>query len=191
MKTVYTSSCSHHPRQNYNKASNCLSCICKNKGREEKSEWIYTLGTSYLGRPMCICAMISHKENWSHCRFWKSIFTSWASWNWSRCHKILMTQRHLQTGNKRKYRNLHKTSNWNHLESIFAWGYCSTPLRRKNSLIAENIKDNIYAGDVITVVENTNEAIEFYNKSKKMFKDASLNLKDWINNLQEVNDPTT
>ena len=40
---------------------------------------------------------------------------------------------------------------------------------------------------MITGVENRNEEIEFYKESKEIFKDTSMNLREWMTNSQEVN----
>ena len=58
---------SHHSRQNWDKNSDCLWFICKNKERGEKPEWMFTQGTCYVGRK------ISHKQNWDHCRYPKRL----------------------------------------------------------------------------------------------------------------------
>ena len=40
---------------------------------------------------------------------------------------------------------------------------------------------------MITGVENRNEETEFYKESKEIFKDTSMNLREWMTNSQEVN----
>ena len=53
-------------------------------------------------------------------------------------------------------------------------------LEERNSTAAKK-KDNIYVDNVITGVENTNEAIEFHNESKEIFKNTSMNLQEIFN----------
>ena len=45
---------------------------------------------------------------------------------------------------------------------------------------------NIYGDNVITETKSVNQAMEFYNVSKQMFKGAAMNLRDWMSNSQEV-----
>ena len=59
-------------------------------------------------------------------------------------------------------------------------------LRKYDSGIAENIRANIYVDNVITGTTSVNKAMEFYNVSKQMFKEAAMILRDWMTNSQEV-----
>ncbi|XP_060572066.1 uncharacterized protein LOC132730216 [Ruditapes philippinarum] len=54
--------------------------------------------------------------------------------------------------------------------------------------VAENLRNNIYLDNVITGAENTSEAIQLYTKSRAMFADASMNLREWITNSDFVNE---
>ena len=60
-------------------------------------------------------------------------------------------------------------------------------LEERNSTTAKK-RDNIYVDNVITGIENTNKAIEFYKELKEMFKDASMNVQEFLTSLQEIND---
>lgn len=60
-------------------------------------------------------------------------------------------------------------------------------LEEGNSTTAKK-RDNIYVDNVITGIENTNKAIEFYKELKEMFKDASMNVQEFLTSLQEIND---
>ena len=55
-----------------------------------------------------------------------------------------------------------------------------------NSNTAQNIRDNIYVDNVITGTQSILQAKEFYSKSKKIFESASMNLRDWMSNSDEV-----
>ena len=55
-----------------------------------------------------------------------------------------------------------------------------------NSNLAQNIRDNIYVDNVITGTQSILQAKEFCSKSKKIFESASMNLRDWMSNSDEV-----
>ena len=59
-------------------------------------------------------------------------------------------------------------------------------LRISDSNTAQNIKDNIYVDNFITGTHSVYQAKEFYSKSKEIFESASMNLRDWMSNSDEV-----
>ena len=59
-------------------------------------------------------------------------------------------------------------------------------LKFSDSNTAQNIKDNIYVENVITGTQSVYQAKEFYSKSKEIFESASMNLRDWMSNSDEV-----
>ena len=52
---------------------------------------------------------------------------------------------------------------------------------------AETLKNDIYADNVITGTPTPEEAKILYNDAKSMFRDASMNLRDWVSNNEEIN----
>lgn len=52
--------------------------------------------------------------------------------------------------------------------------------------VAENLKNNIYVDNVITGARDIGEAKVMYTKAKSMFKDASMNLREWLTNNKEL-----
>ncbi|XP_045187494.1 uncharacterized protein LOC123545213 [Mercenaria mercenaria] len=59
-------------------------------------------------------------------------------------------------------------------------------LERYDNSTAEKIKDNIYVDNVIMGTNTWPEAFELYTDSKKMFNDASMNLREWASNSKEL-----
>ena len=55
-----------------------------------------------------------------------------------------------------------------------------------SSNTAQNIRDNIYVDNVITGTQSILQAKDFYSKSKTIFESASMNLRDWMSNSDEV-----
>lgn len=51
-----------------------------------------------------------------------------------------------------------------------------------NSEIAEKIKKNIYVDNIITGTDNASKATALYNETKRIFNEASLNVREWISN---------
>ena len=45
---------------------------------------------------------------------------------------------------------------------------------------------NIYVGNVIPGTGYVQDAMNFYNAGKKMFKTAAMNICDWMSNSEEV-----
>ena len=52
---------------------------------------------------------------------------------------------------------------------------------------AETLKNDIYVDNVITGTDTVEEAKVLYNDAKSMFHDASMNLRDWVSNKEEIN----
>ena len=55
--------------------------------------------------------------------------------------------------------------------------------------MSETIRKNIYVDNVITGTQSRQEAVHLYNLynvSKQVFKEAAMNLRDWMTNSQEV-----
>ena len=56
---------------------------------------------------------------------------------------------------------------------------------------AKQIKDDIYVDNLITGTNNDEKALQLYKEAKKIFHDASMNLRDWISNSKFVNENTS
>ena len=54
--------------------------------------------------------------------------------------------------------------------------------------IAEKLKEDIYVDNVISGTDTVGDAIQFYSGAKTIFRDASLNLREWSSNSDEVNE---
>ncbi len=52
--------------------------------------------------------------------------------------------------------------------------------------VAEMIRKNIYVDNLISGANDCEQAVQLYQQSKKMFNDASMNLREWISNSEEV-----
>ena len=59
-------------------------------------------------------------------------------------------------------------------------------LKLFNTLVAENIRKNIYVDNVITGSSTVENAISFYNEAKQIFQKAGMNLRDWAFNSKTV-----
>jgi hypothetical protein len=53
--------------------------------------------------------------------------------------------------------------------------------------IADKVKDDIYVDNVITGIDGDEEVFELYRESKRMFKEASMNLRGWTSNSAKLN----
>ncbi|XP_057296720.1 uncharacterized protein LOC130625638 [Hydractinia symbiolongicarpus] len=53
--------------------------------------------------------------------------------------------------------------------------------------VAEQIKDSIYVDNMIYGTDNKKEAIDLYRNAKALYKDASMNLREWLTNSDKVN----
>ena len=56
---------------------------------------------------------------------------------------------------------------------------------------AKQIKDDIYVDNLITGTNNDEKALQLYKEAKKIFHDASMNLRDWISNSKFVSENTS
>ena len=62
-----------------------------------------------------------------------------------------------------------------------------THLEKKGTPEALQIRDDIYVDNLITGADSQEMAKLFYTKAKDIFKDASMNLRDWKSNSMEFN----
>ncbi|XP_053391515.1 uncharacterized protein LOC128554283 [Mercenaria mercenaria] len=76
---------------------------------------------------------------------------------------------------------------WRNFESISTGATIECHLDSYESEISEILKNDIYVDNVITGTETETEAIKFYETSKSIFKDASMNLREWTTNSKSVN----
>ena len=60
-------------------------------------------------------------------------------------------------------------------------------LEESDNPVAEKIKDNIYVDNIITGANSKDEAINLYKNAKDLFRDASMNLREWMTSSKEVN----
>ncbi|CAC5396420.1 unnamed protein product [Mytilus coruscus] len=61
-------------------------------------------------------------------------------------------------------------------------------LNKYNTPTAEQIKNNMYVDNLITGANTVTDALTHYSESKQIFKDAFMNLREWISNSQSLND---
>ena len=61
-------------------------------------------------------------------------------------------------------------------------------LNTYNSLLAEQLKENIYMDNVITGKDTVEEAVDLYKGAKSMFNGANMNLCEWMTNDAKVNE---
>ena len=66
-------------------------------------------------------------------------------------------------------------------------GTISHHLELDASDTAIQVKDDIYVDNLITGADNEKDALELYQNCKKIFGEASMNLRDWLSNSQELN----
>ena len=55
------------------------------------------------------------------------------------------------------------------------------------SELAEKLESDIYVDNLISGTNSVNEAINLYHGAKIIFREASMNLREWITNNQTVN----
>ena len=53
--------------------------------------------------------------------------------------------------------------------------------------LANKLKDDIYVDNVVSGTDVVGDAMLFYNGPKAMFSEASMNLREWVSNSDEVN----
>ncbi|XP_070550260.1 uncharacterized protein [Ptychodera flava] len=59
-------------------------------------------------------------------------------------------------------------------------------LKKYESPTAEKVRENIYVDNLITGTGSSEQAYNFYTEAKQIFQDASMNLRDWSSNSQEL-----
>ena len=57
-----------------------------------------------------------------------------------------------------------------------------------NNQIAQQLKRNIYVDNLITGCDSVADACSLYNDAKTMFKEASMNLREWVSNNEQVSE---
>ena len=60
-------------------------------------------------------------------------------------------------------------------------------LESYDSKTALKLKDDIYVDNLITGTDNIEDAIHLYREAKTIFKEASMNLREWTSNSSQVN----
>ena len=60
-------------------------------------------------------------------------------------------------------------------------------LEEVNTAISRQIRDDIYVDNVVTGVDEENEAVKLYREGKEIFENASMNLWEWLSNSNAVN----
>ena len=60
-------------------------------------------------------------------------------------------------------------------------------LESYDSELALKLKNDIYVDNLITGADSIESAIQVYRESKSIFREASMNLREWISNNSEVN----
>ena len=58
-------------------------------------------------------------------------------------------------------------------------------LSRVGTENAKRAHDNLYVDNLVTAVENTEDAVKFYNEIKNIFKDISMHIREWTSNSSE------
>ena len=61
-------------------------------------------------------------------------------------------------------------------------------LETYGSDIASRLKDDIYVDNLITGTDSTESAVQLYHGAKSIFREASMNLREWISNDSLVNE---
>ena len=60
-----------------------------------------------------------------------------------------------------------------------------------NKSTGKQIKEDIYVDNVIAGKNNDNKVLQWYKEVKEIFHDVSMNLHDWLSNLEIVNENTS
>ena len=58
--------------------------------------------------------------------------------------------------------------------------------KKKETEVAKKIERDIYMDNVITGENSTNKAVTFYHEAKLIFQNASMNLREWISNYEDL-----
>ena len=53
-------------------------------------------------------------------------------------------------------------------------------LEKENSATAKNIKNDFYVDNLISEADNKKNAARLYRDAKRLFKDISMNLREWL-----------
>ena len=61
-------------------------------------------------------------------------------------------------------------------------------LERCDSPVAKEIQNNIYVDNVLLTADTRDEAIEKYHETKTLFRDMSINIREFCSNDGSVND---
>ena len=59
-------------------------------------------------------------------------------------------------------------------------------LSKINTSIAQQIARDLYVDNLVSGVSSTGEAIEFYKKTKEIFRSAAMNMCKWLSNSDKV-----
>ena len=62
-----------------------------------------------------------------------------------------------------------------------------THLDSYNDELTNKLRKDIYIDNLITGTNTAKEAVKLYHTAKTIFKDASMNLWEWVSNSEEVN----
>ena len=58
-------------------------------------------------------------------------------------------------------------------------------LSRVGTENAKRALDNLYVDNLVTAVKNTEDAVKFYDEIKKIFKDITMDIREWTSNSSE------
>ena len=53
--------------------------------------------------------------------------------------------------------------------------------------VRENLRKDVYVDNFITGTDTAQEAVDLYDRAKSIFKQASMNLREWASNSEDVN----
>ena len=89
-----------------------------------------------------------------------------------------------------------KDNNWELRFCRVIWGIISASfllaatityhLSKLNTSIAQKIARDLYVDNLVSGVSSTGEAIEFYKKTKEIFRSAAMNMCKWVSNSDKV-----
>ena len=100
------------------------------------------------------------------------------------CYKIFLATKQKAPVTREQCQGLHiqQGSFWYHIKSLSTRGYLDHHLKGYGNRVAETTRDNIYVDNVVTGADTATEAVSFYADAKQIFKDVSMNLRDWVSN---------
>lgn len=70
-----------------------------------------------------------------------------------------------------------------YLQSVLTWSHNLASHEQIENKIAEQVKNNIYVDNLITGDSN---GMEVYNTAEELFRQASMNLREWAMNSTEL-----